>query len=124
MAQVGVGIPIFAKAQKARVKAAQTNIAIATIGYEHQLASLKKQYQQAINKLATQLQLVQLATTIQLPKAKQIIETANLKLQKGDINYLEWVLLVNQAIQTQLEYIDKLEALNNATIQLQYLVNN
>ncbi|MFN4006424.1 MAG: CusA/CzcA family heavy metal efflux RND transporter [Chitinophagaceae bacterium] len=123
-AQLGVGIPIFAKSQKARIKAAQTNIAIAAVGYEQQLTSLKTQYQRAVNKLATQLQLVQLATTIQLPKAKQIIETANLKLQKGDINYLEWVLLVNQAIQTQLEYIDKLEALNNATIQIQYLVNN
>jgi cobalt-zinc-cadmium resistance protein CzcA len=123
-AQIGVGIPIFAKSQKARIRAAQTNIAIAAIGYEQQLISLKTQYQQAINKLATQLQLVQLATSTQLPKAKQIIETANLKLQKGDINYLEWVLLVNQAIQTQLEYVDKIEALNNATIQLQYLVNN
>jgi cobalt-zinc-cadmium resistance protein CzcA len=123
-AQIGVGIPIFAKSQKARIRAAQTNIAIAAIGYEQQLISLKTQYQQAINKLATQLQLVKLATSTQLPKAKQIIETANLKLQKGDINYLEWVLLVNQAIQTQLEYVDKIEALNNATIQLQYLVNN
>ena len=58
-----------------------------------------------------------------LPNADKIARTANNQFLGGDINYLEWVLLMNQAITVRSEYIDALRNLNNTTIQLKNYLN-
>ncbi|UPT67384.1 MAG: hypothetical protein M0D57_01460 [Sphingobacteriales bacterium JAD_PAG50586_3] len=55
--------------------------------------------------------------------ADTIINTANAQLQNGDINYLEWVMLINQAIGTQSDYLDAVKALNLSVIELNTLTN-
>ncbi|MBP6413541.1 MAG: TolC family protein, partial [Bacteroidia bacterium] len=59
--------------------------------------------------------------TSALPNAQQIIQAANLQLSKGEISFIEFSLLMNQAIETQSKYSDILNEYNQTIIQLNYL---
>ena len=52
-----------------------------------------------------------------------ILTTANKKFINGDINYLEWVMLINQNTEIQSNYLEAVRQLNNAIVQLNYVIN-
>ena len=57
-------------------------------------------------------------------KNVQLIEkTANKKFQNGEINYLEWAMLINQSISVKSAYLDAIKAVNDAVMELDYLSN-
>lgn len=58
-----------------------------------------------------------------LKNAATITETAEKQFLNGDINYLEWVLLINQAIGIQSDYIEAVKNLNNALAELNFYNN-
>jgi cobalt-zinc-cadmium resistance protein CzcA len=53
-----------------------------------------------------------------------IMKTASLQFQNGDINYLDWALLNNQAISIENDYLEAIHNLNAVVIQINYLNNN
>lgn len=121
--QAGVAVPIFTKAQKAKIQATKFSSQVAESSYEVELQQLQSRYK-------TQLLLQQkYANTLayyennSLKTAKLIVSTANQQLALGSINYLEWVQLINQSIATQNEYFEAIKNLNEATIQLHYFKN-
>jgi cobalt-zinc-cadmium resistance protein CzcA len=58
-----------------------------------------------------------------LKNASLIIETANKQFSSGLINYLEWIMLVNQATTVKNDYLDAVHRLNESIIQLNYYHN-
>jgi cobalt-zinc-cadmium resistance protein CzcA len=56
-----------------------------------------------------------------LKSAETISSTADKQFINGDINYLEWVMLTNQAVTIRSQYIDAIKNLNDAINQLNYL---
>jgi cobalt-zinc-cadmium resistance protein CzcA len=52
-----------------------------------------------------------------------IFETAQKQFVNGDINYLDWAMLVNQSIAIQSNYQDAILKLNESAIELTYLLN-
>ena len=58
-----------------------------------------------------------------LKNANTILQSANLQFKNGDINYLEWVLLTNQATSIQSEYTDAVKNLNQSIIEINSLTN-
>jgi len=58
-----------------------------------------------------------------LKHADTIFVTADKQFVNGEIDYLQWVILVNQAIGIQSEYINTLNSYNQAAIQLSKLYN-
>ena len=46
---------------------------------------------------------------------------ATKKFINGDINYLEWILLINQSTEIQNNYIEAVRKLNNSNIELNSL---
>jgi heavy metal efflux system protein len=122
-AQATVSIPLFNSAQKARIKAAKINERISEHNYQAGSASLRNQYREAFESYQKYLQAVSYYEKTALPNADTIAKTAYSQFWGGDINYLEWVLLTNQAITIRSEYIDALRNLNNSTIQLKNYLN-
>lgn len=121
--QVGVGIPIFFKAQKSQIKAEEQRI----IFTENELALRKAEwesgYEALLQQYRTQLDIVGTYKKKQLPAAEQIFKTAEEQFANGEINYLDWVMLNNQAIQIQRDYYDAVMQLNFQIINLQYLIS-
>jgi cobalt-zinc-cadmium resistance protein CzcA len=121
--QAGIAIPIFAKAQKAKVKAAQFSNTIAENNYSSSLQSMRSGYETALLEYKKQLQTVSYFEQHNLATAKLISTTADQQFTNGSINYLEWVILVNQSVNTQSDYIEAVKNLNEAIIQLHYFSN-
>jgi len=119
----GLALPLFLKAQNARIAAAK-------LDWERE----QKETQAAQLGLETartnaQLQLQAYRTSLQyyqnggLKNAQTIVRTANQQLEGGAIDYLQWVILVNQAISLQSKYIQLLGSYNQAIIQFLKLTN-
>lgn len=119
--QVGLGIPLFFGSQKAKISASKTNVMIAENEYQQKLQQVSIELKKAIAKYKNETNLLNYYEKVQLPSASKIAETSLLKFTKGEINYLEWVILNNQAIQIQNNYIDALSVLNETIIQINYL---
>ncbi|MGZ5221367.1 MAG: TolC family protein, partial [Chitinophagaceae bacterium] len=121
--QLGIGIPIFNTAQKAKINSAILNKKVAENNYSAGLQMLQTEYQAAIAQYYKYLQTVQYFESKALNNALVIVATANLQLANGIINYLEWVQVINQATAVKSDYIEAVRGLNESVIQLNYYIN-
>ncbi|WP_295235175.1 CusA/CzcA family heavy metal efflux RND transporter [Sediminibacterium sp.] len=120
--QVGMGIPLFTKAQKARINSAALSEKMAESKYEQVKQQLTTEYQTAIAQFSKYLVTVQYLEKTGLKNAQLITETANKQLSAGSINYLEWVQLINQATSVKNDYTEAVRSLNESIIQLTYYI--
>ena len=121
--QASIGIPIFSRAQKARIASAKTQEAIAQNQYHQGLKQLHSEWQTALEQYRTALDNIGYYETNMMPQVRLMLTTADAQLQKGEINYLEWFLLINQATSFQSSYLDLVNELNQSIIQIEYLLD-
>jgi cobalt-zinc-cadmium resistance protein CzcA len=121
--QVGVGIPLFNGAQKAKIHASEINEAIADNNYLSGLQTLQIEREAALLEYQKYLQTIKWYEDSALKTSQTISTTADKQFINGDINYLEWVMLINQAVNIRSQYIDAVKNLNDAINQLNYLNN-
>jgi cobalt-zinc-cadmium resistance protein CzcA len=57
-----------------------------------------------------------------LPNAEKISKLASEQFVKGEINYLEWSMLINQVVEIQSQYLNAVQSLNIRSIELNYLL--
>jgi cobalt-zinc-cadmium resistance protein CzcA len=114
----GIGIPIFFKAQNARIAAAK--LQWESNKKQTDLIGLQVQhdYQNALQQVAKFRQSLQYYENEGLNNADLIITTADQQFQGGDIDFLQWALVVDQAIAIKTEYINALSGYNQAVIKL------
>ena len=122
--QIGLGIPIFTSGQKAKINAAKTNQTVAANDYAVNLKSLEAAYVTAAAHYQKYDEAVKYFEVTALKNADLITSTANKQFLGGDINYLEWVLLVNQAISIQSEYIEAIKNRNESAVELNSFIIN
>ena len=122
-AQIGVGIPIFAGAQKAIINACKISETIADNNFQQQVQQLRKHYQNAFLQYQTNLHAVNYFENSGLKNANLIIATANKQFINGDINYLDWVVLINQSLAIQSNHLDAIKMLNESIISINYLTS-
>ena len=121
--QVGVGIPIFIKAQKAKINSAKFSKQIAENEYSAAIQKLQSEYKWAFAQYNKHLQTVQYFEIKGLQNAELVASTANKQLANGIINYLDWTQLINQVTIVKNEYIDAIKNLNESIVQLNYFSN-
>ncbi len=119
--QLGLGIPLFFSSQKSKINAANIHKIISENNFMLEKQSLENEYQSAIKQYQNQLITVKYFETNALNNANTIFETANKQFYNGEINYLEWVILTNQSITIQSNYLDAVKSLNEIIIQINYL---
>ena len=56
-----------------------------------------------------------------MPGAALLMQAATQKLTAGEINYLDWVMLMNQSIQTRANYYMVVAQFNDAAFELEKL---
>lgn len=122
--QVGIGIPIFAGAQKARISSARVNKQIAESNLALAVQNMTSAYRAADLQYQKYLRTVTYFEGKPLKNAELITHTANQQIAAGNINYLEWAQLVNQATAIKNDYLEAVRNLNEAVIQLNYFSNN
>lgn len=117
----GIGIPLFSGASRSRIKASAILIT-------QQQREMEAGYQQLsvelINTLRHYQRNKQLVATYQqaiLKNAAAIINTSSLRLASGEIDYLQWVILVNQALDMRSNYFAVVEQLNQSAFTVEKL---
>lgn len=121
--QVGIGIPLFYGAQKAKINASRSWVRLSEANYASAKQNFRVEYEKAFSQYTNLIAALEYFEQRGLPNAAQITEAAQKQFANGNINYLEWVMLTNQAITIEVEYLSTLQQLNEAIIQLNYLQN-
>lgn len=121
---IGVGIPIFNTAQKALIENQKVNQLIAENNYQLGVINLKNEYAKFYGEYQKLLTEMDYYTSKGLTNSELIITTANRQFYEGEINYLEWTMLINQALDIQNRNIDTLKKLNDQIIELNALQQN
>jgi len=121
--QIGLSIPIFNANQKSKINASKINELIASNEYEANLKNLEINFAQAMKQYQKYRDAVLYFENTALENAETLKTTANIQFLNGEINYLEWVLLMNQAIGIQNDYIEAIRNRNNAVAGINYYIN-
>ncbi len=122
-AQIGLGIPLFFGANKANIGASKVAILMSENRLQNETNLLNNEWSRAKAMYQLNNNTINLFETKTLSNAQLIIETANKQFANGEINYLEWVMLTNQAILIKNEYLNSVNNLNESVIQILYLSN-
>jgi len=122
--QVGVGVPVFAKAQKTKISNVKFSKQIIQNNYDHGIQLLQKEYSAALLQYNKHKEAVLYFESTGLKNAELIIITANKQFNSGLINFIEWYMLINQATAIKNDYLDAIKNLNSSIIQLNYFSNN
>ncbi|HRP30347.1 MAG TPA: TolC family protein [Agriterribacter sp.] len=121
--QVGLGIPIFTGGQKARINASKINEQVTANEYDVHLKSFTAEYATAIKQFQKYDETVKYFENTALKNAVVIQETANKQFLSGEINFLDWVILINQAISIQSDYTEAVRSKNLAVAELNFYNN-
>lgn len=121
-ASIGIGVPLLT-GQKQNVIASKINAQIVANTLEIEKVKFENQFTIALKKYEVQKAIVKEIEDVALKNGELIFETAQKQFLNGDINYLEWAILVNQSIAIQSDYQDAILKLNADSIELMYLLN-
>lgn len=121
---IGVGLPLFNTAQKSVIEGQKINQQIAENNYEIAVRNLKNQYAKTYGEYQKLKSETDYYRTKGLKNAETIIFTAELLSKEGEIDYLEYTMLVNQSLEIQNKYIDAQKLLNEKIIELNALQGN
>lgn len=120
---VGVGLPLFNSAQKSMIEGQKINQQIAENNYQIGLRNLKNQYAKSFGEYQKLKSETDYYKTSGMKNAEKILFTANLLMKEGEINYLEYTMLVNQGLEIESKYVDAQKLLNEKIIEINHLKN-
>ncbi|TDD97901.1 CusA/CzcA family heavy metal efflux RND transporter [Flavobacterium cellulosilyticum] len=119
--QFGVALPLFNSSINNRKKALETKTQIAENNMGFEKLKLQNQYHNVLQEYQKNKTTIDYYETKALKSVDIVTKAANDKFNNGDINYLEWVMLINQNTQIQSNYIEVVRKLNNSIIELNSL---
>ncbi|MTG97518.1 CusA/CzcA family heavy metal efflux RND transporter [Myroides sp. BIT-d1] len=122
--QVGISLPLFTSGQRGRIKSAQKAEEVAAAEYTTAKELMNSRYQQLLVSHQSNAEVLTHYENFSFANADTIAKTAQLQFINGDINYLEYVMLINQSIETVNRYLDTLKMYNDNVIQINYLTSN
>lgn len=118
---IGVGIPIFRKSQHARIAATELYAKVIDQEYDAEKQRLENTFQSFMYQLKLSNEQVSLFEATVLPNANIIVNTATNQFNNGEINYLDWVMLVKQSLDLRNNYVELVKDRNEIVAQLSYL---
>lgn len=119
--QLTLGLPLITKATRAKIRAAKVQEEAAQLQVNATSKYLTSQWMQLYEEHKKYAQQVSYYEQTGLPQATLIMRNARLGFEKGSINYVEWSLLMNNAVTIELGYLEAVRALNKTIIELEYL---
>lgn len=122
--QLGLNIPVFNRSNKARTEAAKKNLQSSQVAYDEALLRYKSRLQQLLLKYQKDKNTLRYFEEGALKQAVEIRQNASLQLSKGAINYMEWIMAINQSIAIQANYLNAIEEWNNTLVELKSFENN
>ncbi len=120
--QATVSIPIFVRDDLAKNKAKQMDQQIAqTNAYNYQVY-LNGQFERVVQDFYKYKSLLDYYENSALPQADLMIDNANKSYASGNIGYLEYYQVLNNAIEIKTNYLKLVNSYNQSIIAIEYLI--
>jgi cobalt-zinc-cadmium resistance protein CzcA len=121
--QIGLGLPLWFGAQRASIKASEIQIDRVNQLATDYRSALDAHYVGLQRNLGKYLQALDFYDTSGKILADETITTAQKSFVGGEINFMQYVQALDQAMQIRLNYLTNLYYYNNTVIELNYLMN-
>ena len=122
--QAGIGIPLIAKGQKAKVKASEKQVEVFESQKSQSMGQLKKDLVVAITQLEKYQNSLAYYTETALQQANWLELTALKSYQQGEIEYVEMLQNTQQAWSIREQYLQEVSAYNQSIIQIETILGN
>lgn len=121
--EVGVSVPLFYGAQRARLKAAKRSAELTQTAATQQLQQLQSQRLTAQNELKKAQANLNYYTTEGKQQADEIARISQVSYEKGAIGYMEYIQNLQTAVDIRNAYAAAVNEYNQAVINLRYVQN-
>jgi cobalt-zinc-cadmium resistance protein CzcA len=122
--QAGISIPLWFFPQKSRVKAAKADAMVAENQYLEQKAVTESRVSQLNKSLEKTKKILQYYEEGALLLAEEQITTAQLASKEGEIDYVNYITILNSAIRIKQNHLQYINQYNQQTIDMQYQLGN
>lgn len=120
--QFGLSLPVFNGTSKAKVKAARLSSEATLLAFDQARIHLENKMAEVITTYKTAKEAYEYYNNEGIKLAFSIADQTKIRLQTGDINYAERVMLINQQLQVFSAHADAIIALQLASSAYQYLI--
>ena len=122
--QAGISIPLWFFPQKARVKSAKADAMMAEYQYLEQKEVTESRVSQLLQSLEKTKKTLQYYKEGALLLAEEQIATAQLASKEGEIDYVNYITILNSAIRIKQNHLQYLNQYNQQSIEVQYQLGN
>ena len=122
--QVGISIPLWFLPQKNRVKAAKADAILAESQYLEQKAMTESTLAQLVKALEKTQKSLEYYEKGALRLADEQIATAELASREGEIDYVNYITILNSAIRIKQNHLQFINQYNQQAIEIQYQLGN
>ena len=114
--EIGVGVPLFYGATKAKVKA--------ELNMQQERREKERDYRLGYNRLQNATKKLQYYNGENIDKANEIVRLSTTEYENGEINYVEYVNALKEAIDMRMKQADIINEYNEAVLALMALNNS
>jgi len=119
--QAGVSIPLWFGANKSKINAAKTQTMIIENEYENYKIQLNSKYKSLQSDLKTYKDALNYYNTTGENLSKELTSNASNAFQNGEIDFLQYVQLLESATKIKINYLQNLFDYNSTILELNYL---
>lgn len=119
--QAGLSIPLWFGANKSKINAAKTETMIKENEYENYKIQLESKYNGLYSDLKKYKESIDYYTNTGKTLAKELTMTASKAFKNGEIDFLQYVQLLENSRTIELNYLQNLFNYNSTVLELNYL---
>lgn len=122
--EVGVGIPIFYGATKAKVKAAKKEREMAQMEMERQRQAREKEYLAGLSQCNAAFARLDYYRQEGEPKARELVRLGTMEYENGEIGYVEYINALQESIDIRMKHAAAINDYNQCVVALQRLTGS
>lgn len=121
--QIGVAVPLWFGANKSKINAAKTETMIVANEFENYKIQLQSNYNTLLSDLKKYQETVDYYENTGKTLSKELTTTASKAFHNGEIDFLQYVQLMENAKNIEINYLQNLNQYNQTVLELNYLTN-
>lgn len=122
--EIGVGVPLFYGATKAKVKAAKKDREVAELEMQQERREKERDYRLGYNRYQNAAKRMAYYNGENISKAKEIVRLSTAEYESGEISYVEYANALQEAIDMGMKHADVINEYNEAALALLGLSNH
>ncbi len=121
--EIGVSLPLFYKSHQSKLKAARLNNHAVELQNQYQLARLRNVEQELLQLRDKAMAELNFYTQDGKLLQEELIRTATISWENGEIDFTNYVISIENALNIRLEYLENIKSLNELTLDYNYTIN-